>query len=110
MTLYSPLVSGIRGGVHDDNSLGHIERRQTPFTHPMEDAMSPEQFDRLKALLEDIAASLPTEAKVADLEAELAYTQKALSDAQAQATEAEATVTKLLADAEKQGDGGSSKE
>ncbi len=99
MTIYAPLVSGVRG-TRDDSPAGHLERRHAPFTHPMENAMSPDQFEQLKTYLGQMAAGFATKAEYEPVVQELNEHAEAaskriialeeqLKEAQARATEAE---------------------
>jgi small-conductance mechanosensitive channel len=108
MTVYTPLVSGIRG-LRDDNPAGHLERRHQPFTHPMENAMSPSQFDQLKQYLEQMAAGFATKEEydtvVADLTQQLSELQKdnaALKDSLAAANSEVDEKANVIADLMKQ--------
>lgn len=81
MTIFRPLMSGVRG-LRDDNPAGHLERRHQPFQYPQENAMSPDQFEQLKKYLEDMAASLATkeeyDAIVSDLKDQIATLEREL--------------------------------
>lgn len=76
MTIFSPLTTS--GAI--DSIGGHLDRRHQPFTHPMENAMSPDQFDQLKRYLEQMAEGFATKAEydvvVAELNQQVVELQK----------------------------------
>ncbi len=67
MTIFRPRITPntgtSKGGVLDAEGGGHIGDRHAPFQHPQENAMSPDQFERLKDYLDKAGAGLDAAAK-----------------------------------------------
>lgn len=56
--MFRPRVSGVLGVSSEADPRGHLDQRHEPFTHPMENAMSPEQFERLTEYLDKAGEGL----------------------------------------------------